>query len=235
MSRMVLRKMKSFVPFIEYDVNWTNQPVPYGTAGCWVTLFGPGAKGATGAVSKTTATGSSGGGGGARVGRSFIPVTALGSTYSVVRSVNYGVASTFICGAVTLRAGPASGTTGGVASGSGYAGITLANGAAAAGSSTIGAGAGGGRGSGIDTNGHATPPSQTGGSVSYGGVLQAAGGADSPAPYYYGGGGGHGGGGDGGYPGGGGGGGSAKAVSPGGAGGDASAGHTIIEWVDVAP
>ena len=159
------------------NVAASSQPRPgSATAGVYVTLIGGGGGGRNGGsgAADLAIDGGGGGGGGAKVGRSFIPISSLGATYSVAQGAgtvngsapSNAAASTFTSGGITLTAGggqggKASGTTapGGVASATG-ATATLANGgvgaAASSGSgvggtaaaNTNGAGAGGGAGGG---------------------------------------------------------------------------------------
>lgn len=153
-----------FTPYSEENTNRTNQPVPAGASGCWVTLTGGGASGSTEG---------DGGGGGAGIQRVWIPASLLGPTYSVsvgVGGVNgaSGTASTFTSGQVALSAGGGQvsaspgGTTPGLGGTATATGVSPAmtnggNGAAweqntvtgpglAGGNSTGNAGAGGGAG-----------------------------------------------------------------------------------------
>src|SRR6185295_8275888 len=76
-----------FTPFNDGpNTNVSGASVPAGCTGVWVTMIGGGRAGTSGGSgSSGTRNGGNGGGGGARVGRSFIPVANLGSTYSVTR------------------------------------------------------------------------------------------------------------------------------------------------------
>ncbi len=149
------------VPPIE-NTTLTDEPVPAGTAGCYVTLLGAGGgAGSARNASSGNAYGGSGGGGGAKVFRTFIPVADLGSTYSVTQGLK-GVAgaavssgdgnpgtdggnSSFVSGSVSLVAGGGkaglAGTTSAAAGGakgttsvSGVTGATVADGTAGGGS-----------------------------------------------------------------------------------------------------
>jgi len=226
----------TFAPFNEENLNRTNQPVPQGASGVWVTLLGAGASGGNGAAGNSGLRhGGSGGGGGARVGRSFIDVSSLGATYSVTRGTTSGAASTVTSGGITLTAGGGSGTTGGTASQSGITGMIVANGSAGSGSTgasnTVGAGAGGGGGGDVQSN-DSISSSSAGGTASGGtptGLNGAGGhgssatsGSTAPGP----------GGVGGNYGGGGGGGGARGNVSgPAGQGGAGGPGYTLLEWV----
>ena len=237
-----------FIGFYEENTNRTNQAIPAGALGCWVTLIGGGGAGGSGQQA-SNAKGGAGGGGGAIISRSWIPIAALGTTYSVTRGLGgisgNGAASTFSSGSVSLSAGGgARGATGDASAGSGggaggtasASGVTVTsapgtaggNVGTAAGSNpgvdnTAGGAAGGGSGA-------YRPGSNSGGD---GGDTTAQTGDTGTAS-------GRGGGGAGvfgngsfaaGGDGGGGGGGSVGTTSggapPGGAGGN---GYTLIEW-----
>ncbi|WP_414018052.1 hypothetical protein, partial [Mycobacterium avium] len=71
----------TFTPFTETNVEHTNQAVPAGCNGCWVTANGGGAAGQNG-VGDHLASGMGGGGSGARIDRVWIPRSLLGATYS---------------------------------------------------------------------------------------------------------------------------------------------------------
>ncbi|MBZ4576011.1 hypothetical protein, partial [Mycobacterium avium] len=71
----------TFTPFTETNVEHTNQAVPAGCNGCWVTANGGGAAGQNG-VGNHLASGMGGGGSGARIDRVWIPRSLLGTTYS---------------------------------------------------------------------------------------------------------------------------------------------------------
>lgn len=120
---------RKFEAFSEENVNRTNQPVPDGVAGCWVTLGGGSGGGGGGQKNTPAAYGGGGGGGGAKIFRTWIPVSLLGPTYSVTRGT-YGLpgvggttgnggtggnggASTFTSGSVSMSAGGGTGGTGG--------------------------------------------------------------------------------------------------------------------------
>ena len=120
---------RKFEAFSEENVNRTNQPVPEGVAGCWVTLGGGSGGGGGGQKNTPAAYGGGGGGGGAKIFRTWIPVSLLGPTYSVTRGT-YGLpgvggttgnggtggnggASTFTSGSVSMSAGGGAGGTGG--------------------------------------------------------------------------------------------------------------------------
>lgn len=76
----------------------SNDPVPAGAAGCWVTLIGRGGHGGRGyQATFGDRIGGAGGGGGAHIPRTFIPIAYLGQTYSL--SGGY-----FTSGNVTLYA-----------------------------------------------------------------------------------------------------------------------------------
>ena len=128
-----------FTPFNEENIARSGAAVPAFTSGCYITAIGGGGKGGKG-DNVTFGTGGSGGGGGGggRVSRVWIPVTSMGSTYSVVvgtGSTSYGTGGTgssFASGSVTLTAG--GGGAGGNASGgtngsAGSAGVASASGA----------------------------------------------------------------------------------------------------------
>ncbi|AGM12768.1 minor tail protein [Mycobacterium phage Dumbo] len=76
----------SFIPFTDVNIEHTDEPVPAGTTGAWVTLGGAGGGGGSGRRSNSGYRyGGGGGGGGAYVNRIFVPVELMGSTYSVTR------------------------------------------------------------------------------------------------------------------------------------------------------
>jgi len=246
-------------PGEEENLDVTEKPVPDST-GCYLTLLGAGDNGAHGPASSTNADGGHGGGGGAKVGRTFIPRSELGDTYTVTRAVNPGESSTFKSGAITLTAGGANGTQGGTAVATGLStavDITLVGGSPGSttpytpgGSNPHGAGSGGGSGSHVNGNGNWTGAPTKGGTTSSGGPGGTGNGGDGqPSPTRGNGGGGGAGsgggggaannahpGGDGGYPAGGGGGGCAtKPGQGGGHGGHGAAGYTLIEWQLISP
>lgn len=123
------QRESEFVAFTETNIARTNQPVPDGAEGCWVTLIGAGGGGGGGQFASSSPFGGAGGGGGAKVFRTWIPVALLGSTYTVTRggwtSGGLGVttgnggngpsggASTFSSGSVSLSAGGGQGGIGG--------------------------------------------------------------------------------------------------------------------------
>jgi hypothetical protein len=120
----------------------TNYPVPVRTSGAYVTLLGGGGAGAQGGAGGYPYSGS-GGGGGAQVGRTFVPVSAMGPVYSVLvgagaaAASGAGSASQFTSGAATLTAGggggggmPTPAGAGGVATAAGVSGAVLNNGGA---------------------------------------------------------------------------------------------------------
>lgn len=148
---------RPFTPFDEENVTRTDQPVPDGCSGVWVTLIGRGGDG-------STSNGGYGGGGGAYVARTFIPRSSLGATYTVARTpfvsqTNRG-AALFTSGSLNIEA--ANGLPGsGIASPSRYGeggavsatGVTPAAGSGpggqggstgSAGSNAVGGGGGGG-------------------------------------------------------------------------------------------
>lgn len=186
-----LKIWERFNPFRIENVNITNEAVPDGALGCWVTLIGGGGGGAAG--QKTSSTGGGSGAGGAKVVRIWIPRDLLGATYSISRGIggapsaypsvtngSAGTASTFVSGGVSLSAGGGSGgryviadaaPAGGVASASGISGATLINGSDGVKAGTTsqngvsnpsGGGASGGRGA--YTSGGSSPNGGTGGS-----------------------------------------------------------------------
>lgn len=151
-----------FAAFTEIDTVRTNQAVPVGCSGLWLTIYAPGGgsgAGADGAFG--TRPGGGGGGGGSVIQRSFIPVTSLGSTYSVVLGARGatgtrvaagdgnpggdGGNSSFVSGSVSIIAGGGLGGGGGLRNGtvgaggaggtvsiSGATGISSVNGTAGA-------------------------------------------------------------------------------------------------------
>jgi len=131
--------------FTELNTGRTNQAVPVRTSGAYVTLFGGGGAGAAGGAGGNPYSGSGGGGGG-KVGRTLVPVTVMGPTYSTLVgaggvSVTGGApgpggVSQFSSGAVVLTANgggggsaPTSGGTGGTATAVGVTSPGLAFGA----------------------------------------------------------------------------------------------------------
>ncbi|MCP3811689.1 hypothetical protein NLX62_05015, partial [Mycobacteriaceae bacterium Msp059] len=124
----------TWTPFNEENINRTNQPVPVGASGCWVTLVGGGNGGYSGVLAAvSTGAGGRGGGGGAKIFRIWIPVTSLGPTYSVNMGTGgaggsgrtpadgtgpsdpgaAGGASSFSSGSISLTANGGSGQSGG--------------------------------------------------------------------------------------------------------------------------
>lgn len=110
------------------NVNVTNQAVPSGVSGCYVTAIGGGASGGsgvtrngTGSASNPSGNGGGGGGGGAAVIKVFVPVSSLGSTYSITtgsggaaptgtsQNGNNGGSSTFTSGSIAITAGGGAG------------------------------------------------------------------------------------------------------------------------------
>jgi hypothetical protein len=240
-----------FDPFSVENTNVAGDLVPAGAAGCWVTLIGAGANGTRGGVSAAAASGGDGGGG-AKIGRSFIPVASLGSTYSLTRGTTPGSDTTFMSGGVNVTAGGGAGRAGGsVAVTLPGVSLTAVNGSngglgssgGGGASNTGGAGSGGGGGCNKTSNVWAGGPG-SGGSTTGGGSRGVGNGATGGTGGPGSGGGGAGGGtgsgsantsfpgGPGGTYGGGGGGGAATNTSgAGGAGGAGAAGYSKVEWV----
>jgi hypothetical protein len=191
-SKNTITTFRSFVPFNELNTARTNQPVPQGAAGAYITLVGGGGSGGNGYGAAFSA-GGGGGGGGAVIGRSFIPASSLGSTYSVTvgsagSSGTNGGSSTFTSGSVSLTAGGGGAGGGGsttIGGGGGAAGtasvsgatVSSANGAAGGSGSFTGAGspgtnnttggAPGGGGGAFRTNVGGTFAGGAGGSTGY--------------------------------------------------------------------
>lgn len=95
----------AFTPITENNIARNNYPVPYGATGAWVTLQGSGGAGGEGATGLWTAN--SGGGGGGRIERTWVPVSEMGPTYSVVQgkgSKGDGADSVFSSGPINLTA-----------------------------------------------------------------------------------------------------------------------------------
>lgn len=118
-----LRLSPVFIPYSEVNINRTNMPIPKGATQYRVALLGAGGGGGNGYIGSGARGAGAGGGGGAVVYHtSWMPVSELGSTYSVVcppsasNNSNGGNAS-FTSGSVSLVAG--GGSAGGAASGSG--------------------------------------------------------------------------------------------------------------------
>lgn len=162
---MLILPMAGLTPIIMTGTVPT-QNRPDNVAGVWVTLAGRGGEGAAGghvSNSNQNTTGGAGGGGGAYIARVWIPVSALGPTFSLTIGTTSSRFARFISGGITLSAGwGANGGNGGVATAVGFTdGVILANGGkgGSGGSSspgaggpgqsvTNGAGAGGGGGGG---------------------------------------------------------------------------------------
>lgn len=147
----LLVPMAGRTPTITTAEATTATPVPANVTGVWVTLSGDGGVGTAGThVSNENqlANGGGGGGGGAIIPRSFIPITALGPTYTLTRGSSSSVPAKFTSGGVTLtaawgnNAGSISGGAGGVASGSGFGGIPLRSGSAGGNGGSAGGGGG---------------------------------------------------------------------------------------------
>ncbi|AYD87773.1 hypothetical protein SEA_ARCUSANGELUS_24 [Mycobacterium phage ArcusAngelus] len=117
----------TFEPFTLENVNLTDEPVPAGASGCWVTLGGAGGGGGSGRRANSGSRyGGGGGGGGAYIPRVFIPASLLGPTYTVSRGIggsggsgssgvsgSGGGPSTFSSGSVILIANGGAGGSGG--------------------------------------------------------------------------------------------------------------------------
>ena len=117
------------LPDPEENTARTNYPVPAGVTGVWVTLIGGGGGGGGGADGNSgVRTGGGGGGGGAVIQKAFIPVSQLGSTYSV--SIGTGGA----------------GGNGAATAGNGLSGAAGGASAFTSGSASVSAGGGGGGG-----------------------------------------------------------------------------------------
>lgn len=162
---------RPFTPFNEENVTRTNQPVPEGSSGVWVTLIGQGGNG-------SSSNGGKGGGGGAYVARTFIPASSLEATYTVERTPNPDIGTAgwarFSSGAVSLAAG--NGLHGAATKTYGTGGLVTAVGVSAAagsgpggdggdqgsaGSNAVGGGGGGG---GASTSGFGAVSGGKGGS-----------------------------------------------------------------------
>jgi hypothetical protein len=165
---MLILPMAGVTPIIMTG-NVSTQSRPPNVAGVWVTLMGRGGGGGTGTVNNNGATsGASGGGGGAYIPRVWIPVSALGSTFSLTIGSTSSRFARFVSGGITLSAGWGdnggfynAGSDGGVATATGFTdGVILNNGSNGGNgglpgskgqvgvSTTNGAGAGGGGGGG---------------------------------------------------------------------------------------
>lgn len=233
-----------YKPFTLENVNKSNEPVPSGAAGCWITMIGAGAAGSNTTDGGGWAGATRGGGGGGRVDRIWVPKSLLGATYSLTRgvgaargSMGNGTPSVFTSGGVTLTAGGGTAGSGGVATATGIdATGKLHNGKdQTAGDTTDDVGAGGGYGG--PSLGGAQAGSKGGNSKTVtGGAPGAPGVKPSDAAAGHGGAGGGGGnsysgpGGDGGLYGGGGGGAGQAYFSSGVMGGAGGDGYTLIEW-----
>lgn len=169
-----------FNPADVTNLDLTDEPVPVGAAGCWVTEVGGGAAGAKGTPG--TGAGGRGGGGGGGIDRVWIPRPLLGDTYSTTwgrgstSAASNGTASSFVSGMVALTAGGGFGQNGGTCSASGLTATSHAGGNGGAGgnadlpagpgnSSSGNAGAGGG-GGGANITGSAGAGANGGNSVS---------------------------------------------------------------------
>jgi hypothetical protein len=145
----------TFVPFTIQNINYTDEPVPAWTEGCWVTLLGGGGNGSggsTGSGSNKIATGGDGGGGGARINRFFVPADLLGETFTLTMGNTWYQSGftwvarpcQFVSGGVILRA-----NWGRPGFGGGAGGATLVQGVT--GVSVDSGGNGGGGGSGVSS------------------------------------------------------------------------------------
>jgi len=190
---MLLLPMAGLAPIIMTG-NVATQNRPANVSGVWVTLMGRGGAGGNGGVtnqnSQTTA-GGCGGGGGAYIPRVWIPVSALGPTFSLSLGTSTSSSTRvakFVSGSITLSAGWGdnggfynAGGDGGVATAVGFTdGVILNNGGdggrggqfggqkgVVGVSTTNGAGAGGGGGGGSGSGkgavgGTADPPGTDG-------------------------------------------------------------------------
>lgn len=99
-----------FSPFNIQNETLVNEPVPPLATGCYVTLIGGGGPGQDSIGSGSSSSGGRGGGGGARVGRLFIPVAALGPTFSMTR----GAAWTYNASGFPLVSSPSRFASGGI-------------------------------------------------------------------------------------------------------------------------
>ncbi|MGV0785103.1 glycine-rich domain-containing protein [Mycolicibacterium sp. XJ775] len=190
---------RKFEAFSEENVNRTNQPVPDGVAGCWVTLGGGSGGGGGGQKNTPAAYGGGGGGGGAKIFRTWIPVSLLGSTYSVTRGTfglpgtggttgnggtgGSGGASTFTSGSVSMSAGGGAGGTGGSTSATvpGGAGGTASVSGTTATTAAGTAGGGGGSSTSAGVNNTAGGGAGGGGGGSSSGSASPGKGGDSTA------------------------------------------------------
>ena len=171
-------------PYTVINSDVTGAAIPPGATGAWIELWGKGANGGGGGYDSTTqssghAAGGNGGGGGAHVKEIFVYVEDMGSTWDLIFSPTI---SRFVSGAVDLRAGAASGTSGGTAFQAGltaeYYSVEAINGAAR-GANSNGAGAGGANGGDSDWTGDNAPntsPPGTRGTGSNGGTNGGTGG-----------------------------------------------------------
>ena len=146
-----------FTPFNETNTARSNQPIPAGCTGCYVTLVGAGGAGGPGP--------GSGGGGGAGIARTFIPVANLGSTYSVTVGAANSGASVFSSGSISWTAG---GGGGGGSGGGGAAGGTPSASGPVLPSATYNGGVGGTVPGGVSVPGQ--PPAASGNAAGGGGA-----------------------------------------------------------------
>ena len=171
-------------PYTVINADVTGAAIPPGATGAWIHLWGKGANGTSGGYDSTTQSsghgpGGNGGGGGAHVKSIFVYVEDMGSTWDLIFSPTI---SRFVSGSVDLRAGAASGTSGGTAFAAGltaeYYNVEAINGAAR-GASSNGAGAGGANGGDADWTGDNAPntsPPGTRGTGTNGGTNGGTGG-----------------------------------------------------------
>jgi len=96
------------MPPITVTTEVIDAPIPLGYWGAWITLIGAGGNGVTGthvANENQFVSGGGGGGGGSRIGRSFVPVSVMGSTYTLSAGTTASRFSRFISGEIGLYAG----------------------------------------------------------------------------------------------------------------------------------
>jgi len=184
---VVLSTSPSFTPIVLEQVEVpAGTPIPSGASGAWIILVGTGGTGGNGFSqngSDHIAGGGGGGGGGSRVGWGFVPVSAMGSTYSLTFGTTTSRFTTFISGGVTLSAGwggnggtgfSGGGTGGsgaaGVASQAGISGIPLNNGGSGGTNTTNGGGAGGGAGGSGNSHGSGSHTLGSAGGIATGGA-----------------------------------------------------------------
>jgi hypothetical protein len=116
-AQMAIKLTSNYISSNVTNTTLSNQPIPSGASGCYVTLTGAGGAGGGGATRGGTGSGNGGGGGGGggHVKRAYIPRELLGSTYSVTQGSggsavgqgtagNNGGASSFVSGTITLIA-----------------------------------------------------------------------------------------------------------------------------------